>query len=164
MVVNNFETYIELLCRMHKSILHNDTERHFIDDSTEKETAMDSIARYPLVVLTREGFTYNGQDTDFSKKKARTLLIVDHVTDNGDSTKIQDCYNRCELIGDQFLRRMMADKRKRLYSFLTMFSLVGIEGSYVENQDDSLYGIALTLEVDDKFRQTECNDPFNSIE
>ncbi len=146
---NEFSKYIEELCTKHPAILHRPEEKHFVNSDTEKDTAISATLHYPAVSLDKGDFHYRGEPGAFRKENQYKLLIIDHVADTGDHRQIRQKIEKCEKIMDDFMHRMIEDKKQRKYQFLNAFNLADTEGSPIENVDNALYGVIsfITLEV-----------------
>ncbi len=148
--------YIEQLAEQHNLIRHNrDGQIHFIDASRERMTALDTVLFQPSVILNRgDGYTFSGEEGATIKNKTYQIFIVDHVTDTADYHQIESVFDECEKILDEFFARITIDSKKTEYRFLRTFRMQGIEVSYVENIDNSLYGVMAVFRLDNPYCMT----------
>lgn len=160
MEITNFNQYLEDLCRRHIDIGHEVDGIHFVDSENEKDTALDSLLRYPAVILSKGAYHYTGDTVRYGKEHEYMLFVVDHVDDTGDYDQIRQKMNRCELIVDELFNQILEDKRLRKYPFLMGFSLSGIDVDPVENKDNSLYGQLAIFSLDKPYKSINCRKAF----
>lgn len=160
MEIINFNQYLEDLCRRHIDIRHDYDGLHFVDSESEKDTSLDSVLRYPAVILSKSTFQYTGDDIRFGKDREYMIFIVDHVDDTADYDQIRLKIDKCELILDELFNKMIEDKRSRIYRFLNAFSLAGIDVDRIENKDNSLYGVLAIFSLEVTHKAINCRTPF----
>ena len=159
--MNILEQYIEQLATKHRDIRHSKAEVHFLDATRKKTTALDSVLVQPSVIIDRGGgFKYNGLPGALFKNRDYRLFIVDHVSDTGDYDQIQDAFDFCERILDEFLNQMGADKLKPEYRFLRSFSMENVDVVYIENNDNALYGVMAMLDLNVPYCAKNNTNPF----
>lgn len=153
--------YIENLASRHEDIQHRDAECHFIDASRKKVTALDSVLFQPSVIFNRGGsFSYNNNGTSMFKGKDFELFILDHVSDTADYEQIDNAYDRCERILDEFINQMLKDKRNPQLRFLRAFDVNNIDVVYIENNDNALYGVLASFNLDITYCNINTRNPF----
>lgn len=155
-----FTEYIENLSEKHIDIRHNPKgEVHFLSSEREKHTALDSVLHYPAVILDRgAGFSYAGMPGAYQKERDYLLFILEHVSDTSDYEQIEAVLDKCEHILDDFLNRLLEDKRTRRL-WLT-FALEEVEADYVVNNDNQLYGVMAAIRLPEPYKATNCKEAF----
>lgn len=159
--IKTFTDYIADLCSKHERILHSKRNPHFCTMNCQVITG-NSTLRYPAVLLERDQFSFVG-DTDAIQKTDKYLLfILKNVKDKHDYKEISVSIWECEDILDDFLKKIQEDKRiqKKKYPFLSGFSLQGTRGEPIENLNQQLYGVVVTLEMSKPYSTALCNNPF----
>lgn len=161
MEITNFSEYIEHLCRRHVDVRHEaNGEKHFLCSTAEMETSLDSVLCYPAVILAQGSYHYDGSDGSYHKSYDYNLLVVDHISDTGDYTDIDNRTKVCERIIDELFAQIVIDKRDRKYSFLASFSIQGIDVDPVKNIDLSLYGYSAPFNIDIPYKGKNCRKAF----
>lgn len=160
MGVTNFSQYLEDLCRRHVDIRHEVDGVHFVDSEDEKGTSLDSVLRYPAVILSKGSYHYTGDAVRYGKDYEYMLFVVDHVDDTADYEQIRQKMNKCELILDELFNQVIEDKRSRKYPFLIGFALSGIDVDPVENRDNSLYGHLAMFSLEKLYKSINCRKVF----
>ncbi len=160
--MNQLANYIEVLASKHIDIRHSEDEIHYLNATREKVTALDSVLHYPAVILNRgEGFGFSGVPSAVFKDKEWQLFFVEHVTDTSDYEQIEEKFSHCEAILEEFLNRILEDKRKpQLFPFLRTFDITGVTCYYVENSDNSLYGVMAVFDMETTYCEINTRNPF----
>lgn len=158
----NFIEYIEQLAERHVDIRDKaDGHTHFLSSERAKHTSLDSVLRYPAVIIDRGGgFDYGGDTGQYTKVREYLLFIVDHVHDTSDYREIYNALDKCETILDNFLNQMLADKRSRLLRLA--FSLQEVEVDYITNFDNQQYGVMASLKIEEPYKAINCQQKFLS--
>lgn len=156
----NFSEYIAKLCELHKAIKHSSNEVHYTDVS---EGAQNGYAHmhmhYPCVVLEEESVTFSTGQTPLEHDRY-IILFVDHVRDTGDADEIRNVFNTMKTVGIDFLRRFSRDKKK-LVKPLERFSINEVEMTRVSLKAAALYGYAMSVNIESKFIDLDCNQAFD---
>lgn len=156
----NLIDYIEHLAERHVDIRDKaDGHIHFLSSERARHTSIDSVLRYPAVIVDRGGgFDYGGSPGQYTKTREYLLFIVDHVADTSDYAGIDRALSRCESILDSFLNRLVDDRRRRLLRL--SFSLEQVEVEYVANHDNQQYGVMAALQVEEPYKPINCKELF----
>lgn len=149
------------LCARHTEIRHSHKETHFVDSGAEKDTAQESVLCYPAVIIEKGHYQYTGSEGTLSKDYDYMIFVLDHVSDTDDFDQIRQKREKCEKILDELFNRIVADKRARLYKFLSGFSLPGTEVDPVENIDNSLYGVMGMFNLSISYIAINCTKVFD---
>lgn len=156
----NFIEYIEQLAERHVDIRDKaDGHTHFLSSERAKHTSLDSVLRYPAVIVDRGGgFDYGGEQGQYTKVREYLLFIVDHVHDTSDYHEINNAFDKCEKILDNFLNQILADKRSR--TIRLAFSLQNVEVDYITNYDNQQYGVMASLQIEEPYKAINCENVF----
>ena len=134
----NLIDYIEHLAERHVDIRDKaDGHIHFLSSERARHTSIDSVLRYPAVIVDRGGgFDYGGSPGQYTKTREYLLFIVDHVADTSDYAGIDRALSRCESILEQ------------------------VEVEYVANHDNQQYGVMAALQVEEPYKPINCKELF----
>ena len=137
-----FKEYIIDLCRRHHDIHHRDDEMHFVDLSKDRRnTALEQKMRYPGVFLDRAGYTYRSNGNGLRRYANMTLEVWQHVSDTADYFQIERAIEKCDGILNDFIMKMMIDRRARTHKFLLSISFDGLQVQEIMNEQNALYGV-----------------------
>lgn len=159
--IKTFTDYIENLCEKHKSLNHSKKNPRFCTMNAQVITG-NSTLRYPAVLLERDQFAFEGDTDAITKTDKYLLFVLKNVKDKHDYKEISVAIWECEDILDDLLKKIQEDKRiqKKIYPFLSGFSLPGTRGEPIENLNQQLYGVVVTLEMSKPYSTALCNNPF----
>lgn len=149
-LLSDFTTYIESLCAKHVDIKHSpETERHFVELSTDKVIQSMKSLYYPFVTLDKLSIAYPWTDDNRRKRRYLEMMFLDNVSDAGDFARIQSVKNNMEKIAEEFLLKIDNDRKDRIkYPFLRGLVMDSIEINYVENESATLYGVLLSAQYE----------------
>lgn len=106
MTSSQYYQYIESLARSHRMVAHSETEKHFFRGELE-EFYMDLRNRvnFPAVIAESWEIAF----TQGSKERETSFIIAAAYTESKNWGNIYAALDLCERIGDEFLRRILAD-------------------------------------------------------
>lgn len=142
--IDDFKDYIENLAKSHSKVKHSDTDIHFAYLNDQKESLLPDQMRYPFVYFGHEGFQVNdaGQmvwDVNLS--------LFDHVVDTGNDIEVNTALGTtCQVLID-FLSKMKEDRKSPSYKILRGLDFNEASASPMSNQDDALYGYAISFRI-----------------
>lgn len=140
----DFITYVEKLAVDHPLVNHSEGGKiRFFDLQETFAISSSTVASFPVVLVSEEGYRYTGVD-GLRKNKEYVLMVLDKVSDPADHKLILAAKRKCESILDDFIRSIIADRRSRSYNFLVGFDHE-IEVSTVSTMDNNLYGKATVI-------------------
>src|SRR5664279_4942936 len=102
--------YFENLARLHKSIGHSDSEKHFFRMEIDEVLAGINRTNVTTPFLVLEGYSYdfiNNNSDNVIKNRHGAFLLLDKISDPSDYDKIQQVWNKMESIGDDILSKIM---------------------------------------------------------
>lgn len=160
--MNKFSEYIKYLAENHQAIRHEDNVHvHFLSSDDSKHTCIDSELCYPAVIIDKGvGYNFSGSAVAYFRDNIYQLFIVQHVHDTSDCSEINSALDECSGILDDFLRRIMADRNISEYRFLKTFNLVDVEVEYIQNVDNSQYGVLALIPLPESYNHVLCYNPF----
>lgn len=149
----NFVSYLENLTIQHREICHlKNNEKHFVRlDTDEQDIAVQSQLFFPAVFLDRYSARISGSYSNFNKTRYISLMILDKIPDALDFNRIHDTWDRCELIGDDFIQKINTDFRNGNIALLKSFDLAQAEYELCSNISLNLFGVMVTFPVDYRF-------------
>ena len=140
-------TYFENLARLHKDIMHTETEKHFFRMEIDEVLAgiNRTDVKHPFLIL--EGYSYDFMDNksdNLLKNRRGAFVLLDHVADPTNFDAIHDVWDHMEEIGDELLIKMKADKYNPLAPVIRNFEFSTSEATLIANELDGNYGIRYT--------------------
>jgi hypothetical protein len=137
-------TYFENLSKKHISILHSEAEKHFfrfeIDEVLAGFNRMD--INYPMLILEGYNFDFTDNKSDNLLKNRRgAFVLLDHVADITDYSEIHNQWDALEIIGDDILAKIKADKRNPLTPVVANFDFASIQANLIMNEIGNTVGI-----------------------
>ena len=106
MTSSQYYQYIERLARSHRMVAHSDTEKHLFRGELE-EFYMDlrNKVKFPAVIAESWEITFQ----DETKERETSFIIAAAYKESKNWGHIYAAIDLCERIGDEFLRRIIAD-------------------------------------------------------
>lgn len=106
MTSSQYYQYIESLARSHKMVRHSDTDKHFFRGELE-EFYMDlrNKVKFPAVIAESWEITFQNE----TKERETSFIIAVAYKESKNWGYIYAAIDLCERIGDEFLRRIIAD-------------------------------------------------------
>jgi len=108
---------------------HTENEPHFFRSHQE-------LVNFPALSLEnyKGSLSDNGGDGRY-QHRTLSFLIVDHLHDTGDDSKIDEIYDNTELLGLQIINQMFRDGRDRQDSVIVDFDLNTVNWFPVVSKD-----------------------------
>lgn len=146
---NDLKAYFINLAVMHTSVRHRTYgEMHFC--RMELHEYLESIPErlnFPAVIMESWDFRMSDNHADqIDKNRTCALLILQRVTDSTDFDAIDDAYEITEYIADDFINRMIRDRRTRQIPVIRDIDFNTVEGIRISPQPLH-YGIRLTFSL-----------------
>lgn len=146
-LLDEFDNYIEGLCRKHTSIRHTDAKKHFVKLATDEILqGGKAIVFYPVVTLEKLTNSYTGLADSFRKNRHVEMMFLDHITDSGNFKQIEAVWTNMEFVAEDFLKKIREDRR--VYPFFKSLKIDNAELDYVENIQAHLWGVLLSFDID----------------
>jgi hypothetical protein len=141
--------YFEKLAGEHVSIAHTATNKHFYRfELDEVLTGMCTSIKYPALILEGYDFNFSESSSDnIRKKRSGAFILIDKITDLKDYNKIHEVWDELELIGDDILVRLRADKESRLVPVLRDFNINECTGTLLSVLELGQHGIRFTFNL-----------------
>lgn len=138
--------YFETLASEHVEILHSDSEKHFFRYEIEEVLTSLRQMNYPALIL--EGYRYSYRDSksdNILKKRTGAFILLGHLSDIGDYDAMHDLWDKLEVICDDILARIKADKYNPAMRAVRDFDISSVEVSLLANDQDKNFGIRCTF-------------------
>jgi len=137
-------TYFENISRLHKSIAHSESQKHFfrfeIDEVLSGLNRTDS--EYPMLIL--EGYHYdftdNGSD-NILKNRRGAFILLQKITDITNHDEIHQAWDDLEQIGDHILARIKTDKYNQFTPVVRDFQFSSVDARTILNEIGNDAGI-----------------------
>jgi len=136
--------YFKNLAEKHISIRHTENEKHFF--RMEVDEVLAGIKRtdcaYPMLIL--EGFSYGFTDNlsdNLLKNRDGGFILLDKINDIHDFDAKHRIWDELEVIGDDILMRIKADKRNPLTPVVRDFKFPSVDVSLISNEIGKTIGI-----------------------
>ncbi len=142
--------YFEKLARLHKSIGHSDSEKHFFRMEIDEVLAGINRTNVTTPFLVLEGYSYDFTDNksdNLIKNRHGAFLLLDKISDKSDYDKIQQVWNAMESIGDDILSKIKQDKKSRKVPVIQDFDFAQVEATLIASDMDNHYGIRYTYSI-----------------
>jgi hypothetical protein len=141
--------YFEELASKHIEIKHTAKEKHFYRfELDEVITGLCSNIKYPALILESYDFNYSESGSDnIRKKRSGAFILLDRVSDMKDFNRIHEVWDAMELIGDDILVKMKADKESRLVPVLRDFNINESDGIPFSVLQLGQYGVRFTFNL-----------------
>ena len=143
-------TYFENLAKKHKAILHSEEERHFFRFEIDEVLAgiNRSDVNYPMLILEGYSFDYTDNKSDnLLKNREGAFVLLDHVPDSTDFMAIHEIWDALEVIGDDILAKIRADKRNPLTPAVRNFGYDSVKAQLIMNEVGSSAGIRFSFTI-----------------
>lgn len=144
--------YFRTLAAEHVEIQHSKTEKHFYRFELEEVLGNLKNVNYPALIL--EGYRYSFSDKlsdNVLKERTGAFMLIDHLTDPGDYDAMHLVWDRMELICDDIICRIKADKRIPETKAVRDFDLSSVQVALIANDSDRNYGVRCTFTVKSPF-------------
>lgn len=139
--------YFRKLASEHVDILHSEIEKHFYRFEIEELLSGIDNLNYPALIMEGYKFSFEDHKSDNPvKKKTGAFVLIDYIPDRGDYDRIHDVWDKMEVISDDILARIKADKRNPL-SPVRDFDLESVEGQLVATEFGNHYGLRVTYSL-----------------
>jgi hypothetical protein len=141
--------YFEELASKHIEIKHTAKEKHFYRfELDEVITGLCSNIKYPALILESYDFNYSESGSDnIRKKRSGAFILLDRVSDMKDFNRIHEVWDAMELIGDDILVKMKADKESRLVPVLRDFNINECDGILLTVPQLGQHGVRFTFNL-----------------
>jgi hypothetical protein len=141
--------YFEKLASEHIEIKHTAIEKHFYRfELDEVLTGLCSNIKYPALILEGYDFNYSESNSDnIRKKRSGAFILIDKVKDMKDYNKIHEVWDSMEVIGDDLLVKMKADKESRQVPVLRDFNINECEGVPLAVPQLGQHGVRFTFNL-----------------
>ena len=140
-MLNEFVTYFEKLSEAHAKVQHvPEKSIHYAYLEDQKDNIIPSELEYPLVQFGHEGYSYTGTSGSWKKSYKCSLTITSHVEDTGDAALIERTIAEMEGIMDDFIGKMMSDRKSNKYKYLRSMDISNSQVVPVQGADDALFG------------------------
>lgn len=140
--------YFEGLATKHKSIRHSVQEKHFFRFEIDEVLAgiNRSDVNFPLLILEGYNFDFTDNQSDnVLKNRHGAFVLLDHIKDATDYTAIHEKWDTLEIIGDDILAKIKADKRNPLTPVVRSFDFASVQAGLIMNEVGSSAGIRYTF-------------------
>ena len=122
----------------------------------ELDEVLTSLRDVEIPCLIMEGYKFNFTDNrsdNILKTRSGAFILLDHVSDIGDFDEIHSTWDKLEIIGDDILARIKADKNKT-GTPVKSFPIENVEAHLLATDIGNFYGIRFTFDILCKFNST----------
>lgn len=141
--------YFRNLASSHTSLQHTDEKKHFFRFELEEVlTGIRSAINYPALILEGYDFSYTDNNSDnLIKARNGAFILLDHATHPDDFDRIDTIYDEMEVIADDIIAKIKADKRNANIPFIAGFDFNKTEGQMLKGEDQT-FGIRITFSIE----------------
>ena len=143
--------YFENLATKHLDIGHTPLKKHFY--RFELDEVLSGLKNVNFPALIMEGYKFDFCDNksdNIQKKRQGAFILLDHVSDRGNYTKIHEAWDKLEEIGDDILAKIKADKRV-INNPIVNFEISEVSANLIANEISNCYGIRYLFTIERKF-------------
>ena len=160
--VNDFMSYMADLCTRHVDVRHSSDQRHFAYAEEHLITGVNSEIFYPCVLITKDAFGFGGSPDNYIKGQNYGIFVLEHVSDINDFAEQIKAQEKCQVILEELINRILADKGSK--RFLARFNLTSVQGEPVSNLHNTAFGVAAMFNLDSSYSGLNCRKAFLSDE
>ncbi|MCX6231155.1 MAG: hypothetical protein NTZ33_06385 [Bacteroidetes bacterium] len=143
--------YFKDIATQHIAIQHTDAKKHFFRFELDEVLSGLNGINYPALILEGYKFDFTDNKSDnIQKKRQGAFILLDHVGDAGDYTKIHEVWDALEEIGDDILAKIKADKMKSGNPVMN-FEFSEVNANLIATEMGMHYGIRFLFSIDSKF-------------
>jgi len=155
--ISDYVGYFENLARVHRDILHTDSEKHFFRlDPEEYMISLTSEVNYPCLMLESYDCTFFDRETNNILKNINgAFAILKHLENEQDKNEVHEIWDECERIGTEILVRIYNEKFTR-QNIVIKLDFNSVVMQPLANEPGRAYGMRFTYTV--AVRQTHIID------
>jgi hypothetical protein len=154
--------YFKQLASEHIAIQHSESEKHFYRFELEEVLSTLGKVNYPALIL--EGYRYrliDNKSDNVMKERSGAFIILGQLKDIGDYDAMHELWDSQEVICDDIIARIKADKR--IVAAVRDFDLNSVEVALIANDTDRNYGIRCTFAISSARPMDVDPDKWNTI-
>lgn len=140
--------YFRILAAQHVAIGHTSTEKHFYRFELDEVLTGLKKVNYPALIL--EGYRYSLADKlsdNVMKERSGAFMLLGHLNDIGDFDAMHQLWDDLEMICDDIIIRIKADKRNPTAKAIRDFDLGSVNVALIANENDKNYGVRCTFTI-----------------
>lgn len=140
--------YFRTLASQHVAIGHSDAEKHFYRFELDEVLTGLKKVNYPALIL--EGYRYSlidKQSDNVMKERSGAFMLLGHLNDIGDYDAMHQLWDHLEMICDDIIVRIKADKRNPDAKAIRDFDLGSVNVALIANENDKNYGVRCTFTI-----------------
>jgi hypothetical protein len=140
--------YFRTIAAQHVAIGHTATEKHFYRFELDEVLTGLKKVNYPALIL--EGYRYSladKQSDNVMKERSGAFMLLGHLNDIGDFDAMHQLWDDLEMICDDIIVRIKADKRNPMAKAIRDFDLGSVNVALIANENDKNYGVRCTFTI-----------------
>jgi hypothetical protein len=147
--LSEYEAYFRLLSENHVELRHSLTNKHFYRMELEEilvgtRGGINSIS----CILESYDFGYEDAKSDnVQKKRNGSFIIMGKVKDIGNFAEITQMREKCEQIGDDFIKIMYRHKVSKLVPLMRYFDMNSVSAQFADNIALKEYGMRFSFSL-----------------
>lgn len=144
--------YFEQLAREHVDINHSDKEAHFCRrEFDEINNSIAAVLHFPAIVFESNQFVIKDLKSDNTFKiREQAFMVINAVSDITDYEFLQLSFEELEEIGDDFIARIKADRRKPQNPIRNL-DFNSVEGTRFQIAGTNIVYVRYILELEQPF-------------
>jgi hypothetical protein len=149
---SEYEAYFRMLSENHVDIKHTNSDKHFYRMELD-EVLLGTRGGVNSISCVLESYDFNLSDSNSDnvlKKRSGAFMIVGKVSDIGNFTAIAAMRDKCEQIGDDFIKMMYRHKVSKLVPLMRYFDLNTVEAVFVDVKATKEYGMRFSFALESK--------------
>ncbi|MDD4847305.1 MAG: hypothetical protein PHR53_00870 [Bacteroidales bacterium] len=147
-----FSRYMQQLSESHVDVAHTANENHFFRGELEEfYIGLRNKVNFPAVVQEGWGASIQSINNALWKRRETSFIIVKDYDESGDFDHIETAFETCEIIGDEFVRKIMQESEDALNCIM---EIEVSDISRLQNEQERYVGLRYTLLLDSPFSTT----------
>ena len=137
----DFQNYLKKLAVQNKELNHRVSEKHFFRNELEEfYMGFRGNVNFPALILESAELAFSDAPRNAFKERSSAFLVVDNYDTADDYDQIAEALDRCERIGDEILRKILADSEDSACLEVKSFKLSDCTCFPIENQKERYIG------------------------
>lgn len=153
---SDFQNYLEKLAVQNKDLNHRVSGKHFFRKELEEfYVGFRGDVNFPALILESAELAFSDSPRNAFKERSSAFLVVDNYENDDDYDQIAEALDRCERIGDEILRKFLADAEDSSILEVKSFNLSDCTAFPIQNQNERYIGYRYLINSKTFF----CQDP-----
>jgi hypothetical protein len=147
--LSEYKAYFRTLSQYHKEIGHSETEQHFYCMELEEVlmAARGGINPISCILESYDASFEDSNSDNVMKKRNGAFIIMGKVSDISNFEEITEVREKCEAIGDDFIKMMYRHKVSKQVALLRYFDFPNVESQFVDVKPMNETGMRFSFSI-----------------